>query len=86
LLADRAGGAAELETPMQRAQHYVINANQYADIEQSQSQQGMVITVRDEVTVAQPINQPQQRHMDQQTKQKIEIGENSQAFLSVPAS
>jgi hypothetical protein len=59
LLADRAGRATELETPVQRAQHQVINANKYADVEQSQSQQGMVITVRDEMAVAQPINEPQ---------------------------
>jgi hypothetical protein len=48
-----------METPVQRAQHQVINANKYADVEQSQSQQGMVITVRDEMAVAQPINEPQ---------------------------
>jgi len=64
LLADRAGRATELETPVQWAQHQVINANKYADVEQSQSQQGMIITVRGEMTVAQPINEPQQRYMD----------------------
>ena len=68
---------------MQRAQYQVINAEKYADVEQSQGEQGMIVAVGDEVAVSQPINKPQQRHMDKQTKQEIEVGKNSRAFLAV---
>ena len=78
-----AGRATELDTPVQRTQHQVINTEKYADIEHSQGEQGVVVAVRDEVAVSQPINEPQQRHMDQQTKQEIEVSENSRAFLAL---
>ena len=68
---------------MQRAQHQVINAEKYADVEQSQGEQGMVVTVRDEVTVSQPINKPQQPYVYKQTKEEIQVSENSRAFLAV---
>ena len=86
LLTCRAGRATELDTPLQRAQYQVINAEKYADIEQSQSEQGVVVTVRDEMVVAQPINEPQQPHMDKQTKQEIKVSENSRAFLAASGS
>jgi hypothetical protein len=46
----------------------------------------MIVAVGDEVMVPQPIHEPQQRHMDKQAKQEIEIGENGRAFLTVSES
>ncbi len=43
----------------------------------------MVVAVCNEVMVPQPINEPQQRHMNKQTKQKIEVSKNGRTFLAV---
>ena len=37
--------------------------------------------MRDQVAVPQPINESQQRHVHEQTKQEIEVGKNGTAFL-----
>jgi hypothetical protein len=71
---------------VQGTQHQVVDAETYSDIKQSQGKEGMVVAARDEVMVSQPINEPQQRHMDKQTKQKIEVSKNGRTFLGVSES
>jgi hypothetical protein len=64
LLACRTHPAPELDTPLQGAQHKIVDAEKHPDIEQGQCEQGGIIAVGDEVVIPQPIHEPQQRHMD----------------------